>query len=93
MEAAEHGMEMLKLCDKLHPGLSVERGTILLSMATMLQQILSQAEWTYFPRFLPAARSGGRSRSHFVSRRQSVNKLQISHLEVLYAESAQSKDV
>ena len=44
MEAAEYGMEMLKLCDKLHPGLSVERGTILLSMATMLQQILSQAE-------------------------------------------------
>ena len=51
MEAAEHGMEMLKLCDKLHPGLSVERGAILLSMATMLQQILSQAEWSYFPRF------------------------------------------
>ena len=42
MEAAEHGMEMLKLCDKLHPGLSVERGAILLSMATMLQQTLSQ---------------------------------------------------
>ena len=45
MEVAEHGMEMLKLCDKLHPGLPVERGTILLSMATMLQQILSQVQW------------------------------------------------
>ena len=43
--------------------------------------------------FLPAARSGGRSRSHFVTRQSSVNKLQISHLEALYAESAQSKDV
>ena len=51
MEAAEHGMEMLKLCDKLHPGLSVERGAILLSMATMLQQILSQAEWIYLKVF------------------------------------------
>ena len=42
MEAAEHGMAMLRLCDRLHPGLSAERGAILLSMATMLQQVLSQ---------------------------------------------------
>ena len=47
MEAAEHGMAMLRLCDRLHPGLSAERGAILLSMATMLQQVLSQEQWNY----------------------------------------------
>ena len=47
MEAAEHGMAMLRLCDRLHPGLSAERGAILLFMATMLQQVLSQEQWNY----------------------------------------------
>ena len=42
MEAAEHGTALLRLCDRLHPGLSAERGAILLSMAAMLQQVLSQ---------------------------------------------------
>ena len=41
--------------------------------------------------FLPAARSGGRSRSHFVT--QSVTNTQMSHLEASNAEIAQSKDV
>ena len=52
-------------------------------------------ETIWLNRFLPAARSGGRSRSHFVSESvsQSAIDTKMNHLEGLYAKRVQRKDV